>query len=92
MNVVIIVIMFALTASLGFIAGWFASSSKTESKIENLRLENGILNEWLTASRKTCEILVKECDELSRDLESVVNGGHIIQTVEENEENNTNVE
>lgn len=85
MNVVIIVIMLALTASLGFVAGHLMCLSK----IENLKLENGILNEWLSTSRKTCERLAEECDELSKDLESVVNGGHIVSTFEDN---NTNVE
>lgn len=74
MNVLVTAIMCVVSAILGFCIGCFTLITK----IEQLQNENKILKEWLEASQKTNEVLRKENNELLVDLESVVNGGHIM--------------
>jgi hypothetical protein len=66
--------MNALFAALGFCIGCIACLSK----INQLEYEKKMLNEWLEASQKANKELCNQCDELLADLESVVNGGHIM--------------
>lgn len=74
MNVLVTVILCAVSAALGFCVGCFALLSR----VEHLQHANETLKEWLEASQKTNEVLRKENNELLADLESVVNGGHIM--------------
>lgn len=74
MNTIVIIAMAALFAALGFCIGCIACLSK----INQLEYEKKTLNEWLETSQKANKQLCLQCDELLADLESVVNGGHII--------------
>lgn len=74
MNIAIVAVLCIVFSALGFCAGCFACLQK----INNLEVEKATLTEWLRTSRKTNEILVKECNELFADLESAVNNKGII--------------
>ena len=74
MNMVITILVIALFFVLGCLIGCFVCISR----INQLEHEKTCLAEWLEASRKTNAELVKECNGLLADLESVVNGGNII--------------
>ena len=74
MNMVITILVIALFFVLGCLIGCFVCISR----INQLEHEKTCLAEWLEASRKANATLVKECNELLADLNSVVNGGNII--------------
>lgn len=78
MNVLVTVIIVAVFSVLGFLLGCLACISK----INQLEYDKKTLTEWLEASRKTNASLVKECNGLLADLESVVNGNGIIHDEE----------
>lgn len=73
MNVAITVILTAIFAFFGFALGCFACMQK----LNQLEHEKTALTEWLMASRKANESLVKENNELRADIEAVINGQHI---------------
>ena len=79
MNTFVAVILWVIMFLLGFMAATCACLTK----ITRLEQENKTLAEWLQASRKTNETLVKECNELLADLEAAVNGRSIINTEDE---------
>jgi hypothetical protein len=78
MNVFVTAIIVVVFAVLGFLLGCLACITK----INQLEYEKKTLTEWLETSRKTNESLVKECNGLLADLESVVNGNGIIHDEE----------
>jgi hypothetical protein len=79
MNTFVAIILWVIMFLLGFMAATCACLTK----ITRLEQENKTLAEWLQASRKTNEILVKESNELLADLEAAVNGKSIINTEDE---------
>lgn len=79
MNTFVAVILWVIMFLLGFMAAICACLTK----ITRLEQENKTLAEWLQASRKTNETLVKEYNELLADLEAAVNGRSIINTEDE---------
>lgn len=78
MNVFVTAIIVVVFAVLGFFLGCLACITK----INQLEYEKKTLTEWLEASRKTNASLVKECNGLLADLESVVNGNGLIHDEE----------
>jgi hypothetical protein len=78
MNVFVTAVIVVVFAVLGFLLGCLACITK----INQLEYEKKTLTEWLEASQKTNAKLVKECNGLLADLESVVNGNGIIHDEE----------
>jgi hypothetical protein len=84
MNVFVTTVIVVVFAVLGFFLGCLACVTK----INQLEYEKKTLTEWLEASKKTNAKLVKECNGLLADLESVINGNGIIHDEEIETETN----